>query len=57
MFLSCGDDESAVMIVSQWYEIGFLAEFESLLSTSGSESGMLGDAAAAISDLKRIESI
>ena len=53
--LACDDDESAAMIISQWYEIGFLAGFESLLSSSGSESGMLGDASAAIADLKQIE--
>jgi hypothetical protein len=53
--LACGDDHSAVMILSQWFEIGFLAGFESLLSTSGQESGMLGDADAAISKLGEIQ--
>ena len=53
--LSCGDEQSAVLILSQWFEIGYLAAFESLLSTSGQESGMLGDADAAISKLEEIE--
>ena len=39
------------IILHQYYDIGFLIAFESLLSTAGKESGMLGDTDATIRKL------
>ena len=47
------EDKGSLILLHQYAEIGFLVEFESLLSTYGSEMGMLGDFDRSVSMLSQ----
>ena len=52
--LSLSDPTKISLILEQYYSCGFLISFESLLSTAGKESGMLGDMDAAVKKLREM---